>query len=129
MVPLGQTPHGISVTGSAPIAVEEYNPGTREDSYNNYDSDPFQMAINQCGISEKEVTFCTPGINGLYGFAINYCNIVYEIDSTGNMPNDMMWSKFKWYGKLANIKSCYTPGIDYKFMDKINHMTFCNQTN
>lgn len=117
--PPGVTPHGVSITGSAPIFVEEYNPGAEEDSYDNMNSDPFQMAIEPVQQFQKEVTFCTPGINGLYGFTTNYCNIVYAVDSTGGMPNDMMWCQVQ--SGMVNwqqLNMLFTT-TDYHFSDKI----------
>jgi hypothetical protein len=77
------------------------------------------MAITPMEQFQREITFCTPGINGR-GFPDNYINLIYETDDNGNMPDDFLFAKvisgkFQW--EQLNVKF---PGQDELFAKKIN---------
>ncbi|MCX6154385.1 MAG: T9SS type A sorting domain-containing protein [Candidatus Kapabacteria bacterium] len=115
MHPMGLKPHSVCISGSAPINVVQYNTGVQEDGYPLPNSDPFEMSIAPLQQYQKEVTFCTPGLRGNFGFTDNFINLVYETDGNGLMPYDMMFAKvesgqFTW--KQLNQKF---PGKDEKF--------------
>ena len=113
LVPIGQTPHGVCVSGSAPIFVEEYNQGPTENDYDNDNSYPFQMAITPVQQFQKELMFCTPGIDANNGFSENDINLVYELDSTGKMPDDMMISiVYKDVDYWQQMNTLYPSGDD-----------------
>ncbi|MCX6154906.1 MAG: choice-of-anchor D domain-containing protein [Candidatus Kapabacteria bacterium] len=113
--PMGIKPHSVTVSGTAPIGVVEYNTGVQEDGYPLPNSDPFECVISPIQQYQKEITFCTPGLRGNFGFPENNLNVVYETNQYGYMPDDMMFAKvesgaFQW--QQFNQKY---PGIDEKF--------------
>lgn len=122
MVGMNEQPRSIVLSGDKPIGVTLYNCGTEEDQNNNYNSDPFFMAITPIEQYQKEITFCTPGIYGATGFPENYLNLVYETDEYGLMPDDVefaevqsgqyIWSKVR--SKFAGIDELFRYDIDGK---------------
>jgi hypothetical protein len=77
---------GMVVTADKPIEAVQYNPGINDDQV---DSDPFQMMLIPEEQFLNDIIFNTPGIRGGYGFDVNYINIVYKSDSTGQIPDDL----------------------------------------
>jgi len=78
---------GMVVTANKPIMVVQYNPGIEDDQV---DSDPFQMMLIPEEQFLNDIIFNTPGIRGGFGFDVNYINIVYKSDSTGQIPDDLL---------------------------------------
>lgn len=78
------------ITGDKPINVVQYNPGMTEDGVS---SDPFQMTLTPLEQYQNDIIFNTPGIRGGYGFRRNFINIVYKSDSTGQIPDDLMFGE------------------------------------
>ena len=75
------------ITADKPINVVQYNPGINDDGVS---SDPFQMMLTPYEQFMNEIIFNTPGIRGGFGFDVNYINIVYKSDSTGQIPDDLL---------------------------------------
>ena len=81
---------------------------------------PFQMAITPVQQFQKEAMFCTPGIDASNGFSENDINFVYELDSTGKMPDDMMLSNVvNGVDHWKQIDTLY-PSADYQFIVPFN---------
>ncbi|MCX6154383.1 MAG: choice-of-anchor D domain-containing protein [Candidatus Kapabacteria bacterium] len=115
MHPMGIKPHSVALTGTAPINVVQYNCGTQEDGYPIPNSDPFEMRISPLQQFQTEVTFCTPGLRGNFGFPDNYLNLVYETNEFGYMPDDMMFAKVEGGGFAWQKLNQKYAGIDEKF--------------
>ena len=77
---------GMVVTADKPIEVVQYNPGINDDQVA---SDPFQMMLIPEEQFMNDIIFNTPGIRGGFSFDVNYINIVYKSDSTGQIPDDL----------------------------------------
>jgi hypothetical protein len=106
LVPMGQKPMSAVISADKPIDVTLYNCGTQEDA-NSYNSDPFWMVMEPMEQYQKEITFCTPGLNGVYGFSDNYIALVYETNDLGMMSDSVMFAKvfggsFNWV-KFKNM--------------------------
>lgn len=93
MVPMGETPKSVVISGDKPIAVTLCNTGVQEDSLPMPNSDPFLMSITPINQYQDEITFATPGINGGQNFKENYVNLVYETDENGEMPEDFLFTQ------------------------------------
>ncbi len=78
------------ITADKPINVVQYNPGQSDDGV---PSDPFQLMLTPYEQFQHEIIFNTPGIRGGYGFPVNYINVVYQSDSTGQIPDDLMFGE------------------------------------
>jgi IgGFc binding protein/type IX secretion system substrate protein len=79
-----QTPRPVVISGDKPISVTQYNTGQSDDGVM---SDPFQMVLTPTEQWQNDIVFCTPGVEG-NGFKENYLNILYEIDASGQIPDD-----------------------------------------
>ena len=77
---MDEKPHSAVFSGDKPINVMLLNTGTQEDSSSG-SSDPFFMNITPMQAYQKEITFCTPGLHGQFGFADNYLALIYETNS------------------------------------------------
>jgi len=77
---------GMVVTADKPIEAVQYNPGINDDQVA---SDPFQMMLIPEEQFMNDIIFNTPGIRGGFSFDVNYINIVYKSDSTGQIPDDL----------------------------------------
>ncbi len=107
-------PRSCVISADKAISVTLYNTGTEEDAAAG-NSDPFQMAITPVQQYQKEITFCTPGIAGSFGFPENYVNLVYEVDEYGMMPDDIEFAtviggQFQW----KKLKAQFS-GVDELF--------------
>ncbi len=89
----------VVISGDKPIGVTQFNPGQGDDGIGA--TDPFQMVLTPLEQFQKEIIFNTPGIQGGYGFPLNYINIVYEANEGGALPDDfeigtVKGSKVEW---------------------------------
>lgn len=82
----GGTNNIANLTSDKPISVTIYNPGQEDDGVS---SDPFQMIIMPTHAFSKEYMFCTPGIKGGKGFAVNNALIVYPLTKDKTIPDDL----------------------------------------
>ena len=102
MVPLGQKPKPVVISGDKPINIVLFNSGAQEDGYPRPNTgEPFSLNILPVELYQKNVTFCTPGINNGMNFLINYINLIYETDSLGTVTDDLEFAEvingeFKW---------------------------------
>lgn len=102
MMPMGQKPKSIVISGDKPINVVLFNSGAQEDGYPTpITGEPFSLNILPYELYLKDILFCTPGINGGMNFAYNYVNLIYETDSLGTVPDDLEFSNvvndnFNW---------------------------------
>jgi len=126
LVPIDSTPHSAVISGTKPINVMLLNPGTQEDG-NSTSSDPFWMAITPMQAYQKEITFCTPGLHGSFGFSENYLALIYQTDSNKLMPDDVefgtvsggvvQWSKLS--NKFPGVDEVFVPVRGKTFAHKI----------
>lgn len=123
MIPLGQQPKPVVISGNKPINVVLYNTGSQEDGGPpSITGDPFSLNILPYELFQKDILFCTPGINDGQNFSLNYINLVYESDSFGTVPDDLEFAKvvdgkFEW----VKVKEKFTGAgvvFDYKFEGK-----------
>ncbi len=91
LIPMGQDPASAVISGDKPISVTLCNTGVEEDGNPKPNSDPFLMYITPVEQFQKEITFATPGVHGGQNFKENYLNLVYCLDSNGNMPDDIQF--------------------------------------
>lgn len=112
------TPRSVVISGDKPINVVLYNTGVQEDNY--IQSDPFMMAMTPLQQFTKEITFCTPGILGGQGFALNNMNIVYETDGNGKMPDHMEYTKVQSGNLQWQKLSLAFPGEDEVFQYNVD---------
>ena len=117
LVPFEADPRSAVISGDKPINVVLYNPGVEEDGYPLPNSDPFVMGTVPMENHYNDITFCTPGIYGGYGFNENYLNIVFETDQSGMIPDDMIFGQvsggaFKWE-KLSTVFSSVVEEFEY----------------
>ena len=101
LVPFESTPRSAVISGDKPINVVLYNAGVEEDGTPLPNSDPFVMGTIPMENHYNDLTFCTPGILGGYGFSENYINLVFETDQPGVIPEDMEFAEvqdgeFEW---------------------------------
>jgi IgGFc binding protein/type IX secretion system substrate protein len=106
-----QAPRPVVISSNKPISVTQYNTGMNDDGV---PSDPFQMVLTPSSQWQNEIIFCTPGYQG-DGFNENYLNLVYEIGTDGNIPEDFEFAKvvdgdFEWK-KLRDV----FPDVGEKF--------------
>lgn len=128
MVPMGDAPRSVVISGDKPIGVTLYNTGIQEDGYPIPNSDPFAMSMTPTEQYQKEITFCTPGINGGLTFQENYINLVYETDNNGNLPYDFEMATvhngvFEW----ERLRDKY-PGNDEYFQYNFDTRKFAVKT-
>ncbi|MBI5326247.1 MAG: choice-of-anchor D domain-containing protein [Ignavibacteriae bacterium] len=117
-------PRPIVFSGNKPIYVEQYNCGQQDD---NVLSDPFMMLLIPAEQLQKEIMLNTPGINGGFGFAVNYINVVYS-SVDGSLPDDLEFAtvqsgQFVWK-KLGAID----PKQGLPFNIPINGKNYFNKT-
>lgn len=103
---LGNPPTSAVFHANKPFGVTFYNPGVAEDDASA--SDPFVMAITPIDQYQKEITFCTPAVQGGETFKLNYIACVYEANTDGSIPDELEFGKlvannFTWQ-KFANMK-------------------------
>lgn len=89
----------VVISGDKPIGVTQFNPGQGDDGIGA--TDPFQLVLTPLEQFQSEIIFNTPGIQGGYGFPLNYINIVYEATEGGALPDDfeigtVKGSKVEW---------------------------------
>ncbi len=117
----GVQPSSVMISGDKPIAVTLYNTGVAEDGYPTPNSDPFIMSITQVQQYQKEITFCTPGVNGS-GFPENYINVVYQTTEFGMIPDDLEFAEvnsgqYVWYkmkSKFSGTDELFKKDLDNK---------------
>lgn len=121
------SPRPIIVSGDKPIGVTLFNTGQEDDQV---PSDPFQMVLTPVEQYQKEIIWNTPGINGGFGFATNYVNLVYALDANGLIPGDLEFAvvngvrNFTWV-KVSTRFGATTGG---KFSRKINGKDYACKT-
>jgi hypothetical protein len=128
IVPMGQSPSSAVISGDKPIGVTLCNTGVQEDGYPLPNSDPFLMGITPMEQYQKEITFATPGINGGFNFKENYLNLVYALDESGYMPEDLEFAsvsggEFNW--EKLKIKFA---GSDEMFKYDVNGKKYAVKT-
>jgi len=101
-------PKPIVISADKPINVTQYNTGTLDDST---DSEPYQMVLLPVELYQKEITFITPGVEGMWEFSENFINLCFESDLSAIIPEDIEIafydtkdSVFEWY-KLKDTLS------------------------
>lgn len=128
MVPMGQSPRSVVISGDKPIGVTLYNTGVQEDGNPMPNSDPFAMSITPIEQYQNEITFCTPGINGGMNFHENYINLVYEMDQYGNLPYDFeIGSYYNGELKWEKLREKFQ-GFDEPFIYNFDERKFAVKT-
>jgi len=116
LVPMTETPRSAIISGDKPITVTLLNTGTQEDLPSTISSDPFWMSITPIQQYQKEITFCTPGMRGSYGFPYNYLSLIYESDESGLAPLDLEFAIYTdGQYNFSPVKMKF-PGIDERFV-------------
>lgn len=99
------------ISADKPISVTQFNIGQADD---NVPSDPFQMVLTPTDHYVNEMVFTTPGMSDGSGFATNYVNIAFELDSTNTLPDDFafgmtsaMTGEVKWETIVARFGSFF----------------------
>ncbi|MDQ1265724.1 MAG: hypothetical protein QG635_875, partial [Bacteroidota bacterium] len=128
VTPMDQTQRPVVYSGNKPINVVLYNTGVAEDGYPLPNSDPFWMAMTPIQQYQKEITFCTPAVQGGLRFSENYLNLVYEMDENLMMPPDMEFAQvfggqFEWIPIRTKFQS-----IDPEFTYDLNGKHYAQKT-
>ncbi|MCX6152958.1 MAG: hypothetical protein NT007_02235 [Candidatus Kapabacteria bacterium] len=129
MVPMGQKPKSVVVSGSAPINVVLYNTGIEEEDPVNFPRlDPFQMNIVPYQGFMKDISFAVPNLNGKNPFSLSYLNLSYQVDKYGNAPDDLEIADFSNpYPSWTRINQKY-PGIDEKYSVLVDGKQYAHKT-
>jgi len=122
-------PRSVVFSGDKPIAVTLLNTGTQEDG-SGISSDPFWMAIQPMEQYQTDITFCTPGLHGVFGFADYYLSFEYQADEFGMMPNDVEYAKigggaFTWKtlkSQFSGVDELYIPVNGKTYAHKVIHL-------
>lgn len=131
VVPIGWNtgPKQAVFTSDKPFSINYYNPGIQEDQNagKSVNSDPFNMVMTPIEQYHNDISFCTPAVLGGANFPQNYLNLVYELDSAGNIPEDLEYgecigSTINWY----SIRDKF-PGVDDKFEVDYKGRSFANK--
>jgi hypothetical protein len=127
MVGMDEKPRSVVISGDKPIGVTLYNCGVEEDGYPYVNSDPFVMSITPVQQYQKEITFCTPGVNGS-GFPENYINVVYETNEFGMIPEDLEFAEvnsgqYVWYKMRSKFA-----GTDEMFRKDVSNKKYAVKT-
>ena len=120
LTPGSEDPRSAIIHADKPIAVTLYNTGVQEDGLPAPNSDPFCMTITPISQYQKEILFSTPGLNGS-GFSENYINVVFQSNSSGEIPDDLQFAKqengvFNWV-KVSELFGEDTELFDFAYND------------
>ncbi len=130
LTPNSENPRSAVIHADNPICVTLYNTGVQEDGIPHPNSDPFTMSITPISQYQKEILFATPGLNGS-GFAENYLNVVFETNSSGDIPDSLLIAKQKngsydW-NKVSDIYVGDIELLEYDIQDtKYAVITICS---
>ena len=101
VVPIDSKLHPATYTADKPFNIVYYNPGQTEDGI---PSDPFEMTTVPVEQYVNELSFCTPrnpSNPGDLGFAKNFIQIIYELDSNKLTPSDLEWGTVSSGGNVT----------------------------
>ncbi len=89
LAPMGNTPAPALITADKPIRVALYNTGEQEDDSAHYSTHPFVMNIKPREQFVMQIAAVTPDPVASPIFTHHFVNLLYQTDSSGNIPDDL----------------------------------------
>ncbi|MBM2816552.1 MAG: IgGFc binding protein [Ignavibacteria bacterium] len=83
----------VVISGDKPINIMLYNTGYKDDVNPLNNSRPFWMAQVPIEQYQKEITFFPPPVIESSGKMNHYLKLICQLDSTGNIPDDMQFGE------------------------------------